>query len=215
MRKLCIYGSSGMGREIADLAKEIGEWDDILFVNDFITEKTIVNRIPVYTFEEIEEKFLFDDIEFIVALGEPLYREKIYKKLFESKCNITKIIAPNLLISDFTEIQNGSIIHKGATITCNVLIKQGCFLNKHVVVGHDVEIGEYTVVSPSVSIGGNVKIGSGVYIGTGAVIRDGIRIGNNAIIGMGSVVIKDVQESFVVVGNPATKLRENVTRIVF
>ena len=214
MNKLCIYGCGGLGREIADLANAIGSWSELIFINDYVNDR-IVNNIPVFTFREVLNDFSNEEYGFVVAIGEPLFREKIYDKLTKNHCKLTKIIAPAVNISKYSEIQKGTIIHVGATITCNVIIRTGCYINKHVVIGHDVDVGNYTVISPNATIGGNVKIGAGVYIGSGAIIREGLTIGDNAIIGMGAVVLRDVPESDVVVGNPAKKLRENTSRKVF
>ena len=46
-------------------------------------------------------------------------------------------------------------------------------------------------------------IGDNVTIGCHACIIGGVHIGNNVIIGAGSVVVKDVPDNCVVVGNPA------------
>ena len=54
---------------------------------------------------------------------------------------------------------------------------------------------------------GKVHIGQGCYIGTNSAIRDNITIGENCLIGMGSIVLRDVPENNVVVGNPARFLR--------
>lgn len=48
-----------------------------------------------------------------------------------------------------------------------------------------------------------VEIGSGVWIGTDAFIGPGVKVADNAIVGARAVVIKDVDESQVVGGNPA------------
>ena len=64
-------------------------------------------------------------------------------------------------------------------------------------------------------MGGNVNIGSLCYLGSGAIIRNGINIGENSIIGMGSVVLKDVEPSSVIVGNPARLVRFNEDNKVF
>lgn len=46
-------------------------------------------------------------------------------------------------------------------------------------------------------------IGDNVTLGANVVIIGNVRIGNNVIIGAGSVVVKDVPDNAVVVGNPA------------
>lgn len=46
-------------------------------------------------------------------------------------------------------------------------------------------------------------LGDNVTLGANVVIIGNVRIGNNVIVGAGSVVVKDVPDNAVVVGNPA------------
>ena len=49
---------------------------------------------------------------------------------------------------------------------------------------------------------GNVQVGEGTQIGIGASVIQGVKIGKWAMIGAGSVIISDVPDFAVVVGNP-------------
>jgi len=214
MKILCIYGCGGLGREIADLAYRLNKWEQIVFVDDNIVSR-MVNEVKVYMLEEVLEYFDNNDLEFIVSNGEPCIRKLLYDKLRHRNLKCTNVIDPQFTLSRFSSISEGTIIHTGAVITCNVQIGLGCLINKHVVIGHDVTIGDFCVLSPNATIGGNVNIGNTCYIGSGAIIRNGITIGENSIIGMGAVVLKDVAPNSVMVGNPAKFLRENVDKRVF
>lgn len=214
MKILCIYGCGGMGREIADLAYRSHEWEKIIFIDDNV-KKRRVDDIEVYALEEVLDKYDKVNLEFIVSTGEPLSRKFLFEKLGQEKLDCIRFTDPGFVLSRFSSIGSGTIIHTGTTITCNVHLGRGCLINKHVVIGHDVTIGDYTVISPNVSIGGNVVISSHCYIGSGAIIRNGIKIGENSIIGMGSVVLKDVEPNSVMVGNPAKFMRDNIDRKVF
>lgn len=214
MKILCIYGCGGTGREIADLSHRIGKWQKIVFVDDHITGRE-VDEINVYSLDEVIEQFEKNDLEFIVSVGEPDARKAQYEKLARLKLNYIKIIDPDFILSRFSSVARGTIIHTGVLATCNVHIREGCLINTRAVIGHDVTIGEYSVISPNVTIGGNVNIGPCCYLGSGAIIRNGISIGANSIIGMGAVVLKDVKPNSVMVGNPARFLRENIDKKVF
>jgi hypothetical protein len=61
---------------------------------------------------------------------------------------------------------------------------------------------------------GRFEIDDFAYIGTGAVIKQGthdqpLRSGKGAVVGMGAVVLRDVRDGEVVVGNPARVLRKS------
>ena len=48
-----------------------------------------------------------------------------------------------------------------------------------------------------------IKIGNNVWIGANAIINPNVTIGNNVVIGSGSVVLHDIPDNVVCVGNPA------------
>lgn len=96
-----------------------------------------------------------------------------------------------------TKIGKGLIVDHGYALV----------INKHSVIGaycrlrHCVTIG--CKVNDDGSQGASPRIGDHVDIGAHATIIGDIQIGDSAIIGAGSVVVKDVPERAVVVGNPA------------
>ena len=53
-----------------------------------------------------------------------------------------------------------------------------------------------------------VTIGDNVWIGGNSVINPGVTIGNNCVIGSGSVVVNDIPENSIAVGNPAKVIRQ-------
>jgi UDP-3-O-[3-hydroxymyristoyl] glucosamine N-acyltransferase len=83
-------------------------------------------------------------------------------------------------------------------------------------VGHGSKIGNNTMIAGSTQIAGNVTIGNDVWIGPSVTIADGLTIGNKSRILIGSVVVSNVQENFVVSGNFAmdhNKQLKNLARV--
>ncbi|MBR1629159.1 MAG: sugar O-acetyltransferase [Lachnospiraceae bacterium] len=53
-----------------------------------------------------------------------------------------------------------------------------------------------------------ITVGDNVWIGAGVQVMPGVTIGNNVVIGGGSVVVKDIPDNSVAVGNPCGVVRE-------
>lgn len=47
-----------------------------------------------------------------------------------------------------------------------------------------------------------IKVGNNVWIGANVIVLSGVSIGDNCTIGAGSVVVNDVPENSLAVGNP-------------
>ena len=77
-----------------------------------------------------------------------------------------------------------------------------CIINSGAVVEHDVRLGDFVHIAPNAVLTGNVTIDEGTQVGTGASVIPGIKIGKWASIGAGAVIIEDVPDFAVLVGNP-------------
>jgi UDP-2-acetamido-3-amino-2,3-dideoxy-glucuronate N-acetyltransferase len=123
------------------------------------------------------------------------------------------------------------VILEGAKIGDDVnFIENEVVIGNRVTIKNGVQLWDGLIIEDDVFIGPNVTftndkyprsknndyrlattvVKKGASIGGGAVILPGLVIGANAIVGAGSVVIADVKENSVVVGNPARHIRDAV-----
>ena len=102
----------------------------------------------------------------------------------------------------------------------NFYMNAGCHLQGNIVFGDDVMIGPKTVIwgrDHKIGFGqpmchqeyikGDIIVGDDVWIGANVTILKGISIGSGAVVGAGSVVVKDIPEYAIAVGNPARVVR--------
>lgn len=106
-----------------------------------------------------------------------------------------------ILIEDDVQIGALTVIARGAID--NTVIKRGSKIDSSSFISHNVQIGEDTFIVGETIMFGSSSTGDKVLISGNSTVRDGRRIGNGAIVGMGSVVVKNVEDGQIVKGNPA------------
>ncbi|NQY67901.1 MAG: transferase, partial [Flavobacteriales bacterium] len=151
-------------------------------------------------------KFEPDLYSVIVSISDVVKRKKIVESLPKNTSYAT-LIHPSVVMSEWVEIGAGTIITAGCILTCNIKIGEHSQLNLHTTIGHDTTLGDYFTSAPGAKISGGCVIGNQVYIATNASIKHLLNICSNTTIGMGGVVLKDIEEPGVYVGNPIRKLR--------
>lgn len=213
---LGIYGAGGLGREVCELANIINSnsprWDNIVFISDF-KETEEVNGVKVFSFEEAKETF--NNLEVVVAVGEPTARKKLYEKVLENKVTPATLIHPNIHVPSTTTIGKGTVIQFGCGISVNIKIGDNVYMQPYVSLGHDDVIGDGCVLSCFNNFGGNIHVGQYTYLGLSVCIKQGVRIGTETIVSMGAVVYNDIPDGVIALGNPARPMRANTEKRVF
>jgi len=215
---LGIYGSGGLGREVLDLAQTINrmakKWEKIVFINDF-KQELVINGAEVFTFDEIKTNFAINNVKVVIAVGEPKNRQVLREKIAANSYGLQSLVHPTAFIGSETRIGDGVIIQYGIFVSCNVTIGTNVLIQPNSSVGHDSIIGNDAVISSYVGISGNCTIGERAYIGVSVPVKEETSIGADSIVGMGSVVMRDIPENVIAMGNPARAMKNNDDGRVF
>ncbi|MGJ0357231.1 UDP-N-acetylbacillosamine N-acetyltransferase [Aliarcobacter cryaerophilus] len=190
-KRIYIYGASGHGLVVADVAKSCG-YEDIVFLDDD-------NSKGFLTFEDIKEN---RDYHIAFGIGNNKIREKLYKKVRKNGFAIPTLIHPSSIISSSARIEEGTVVMPNVVVNAKAYIGKCVILNSSCVVEHESIIGDFVHISPKVAIAGDVKIGNFTHIGIGSSIIQCLEIGKNSIIGSGSVVVKNIADFKKAYGNP-------------
>lgn len=206
-KNLCIFGSGGLGRELAyhfecdksfsSQYRLVGYYDDTKPIGTSINGYKILGGLEDLI--ELDEK-----TSVLIGIANSKSRKTVYEKIkSNSALFFPKFISEKVALSETTYFGNGSIVLPNSVITTNCIMGDFTIVDVASTIGHDVNSGDFLMVYPGVNVSGNISIGSCVEIGTGAQIIQNLTIGDNVIVGAGSVVIRDVDSNVTIAGVPS------------
>lgn len=217
MKKLVIFGGSGIGMIAASIACDLGIYEVSGFLNDIIEPGTLIGKykqFPVIGKTEDYLSLLKDDkVVFFVAYVGMQHERDTYLKLESLEIpndRWASLIHPTAIIpKGMCSIGKGVLFAPNSQLSPDATIGDNCILLGNSFVGHDSILDRFAHVTTGGIVGGNDYIGKAVHVGSNAVIREKLKIGSFSLIGSGAVVINDVPERAIMIGNPARILKVN------
>lgn len=195
---MILYGASGHAKVIIDILRLTDR--NVSKIIDDNPKLDEIFGIPVEK-NNFTTKY---DCPAIISIGDNSIRKKLSE---EYNFDYQTVKHPSAIVSEFSEIGEGTVIMANAVINPCATIGKHCIINTGAVVEHDCKISDFVHVSPNTSLAGNVEIGEGSHIGIGASVIQGIKIGKWATIGAGAVIIRDVPDFATIVGNPGKVIK--------
>lgn len=110
----------------------------------------------------------------------------------------------NVVICNNVDIGNNTCIDRA--VLGSTVIHKNVKIDNLVHIAHGVEVGENSLIIANAMVAGSTKIGKNVWFAPSASCIQGITISDNVTIGLAAVVLKDVEESSIIIGNPGKKL---------
>ena len=205
-KKIILAGYSGHGFVVAEAAQQANL---PLF---YYSEYTELHSNPfVLHYLGFEGNDSFEgwkkDFDFILGIGDNAIRVKVAQLIKSKNKKIRNVIHPTASIAQKVTIGEGNFIARNVSINPLASISNYCILNTGCIVEHECVINQGVHVAPGAVLAGNVTVGENTFVGANAIIKQGITIGKNVTIGAGSVVIRDIEDNRVVVGNPSKVIK--------
>lgn len=204
---MLVVGAKGFAKEVLEVLHQKNEVENLVFYDDVNEDigNTLYGVFPILkNYDEAKNYLNNVDSRFVIGLGNPIHRKKVFQKFITLGGKPTSTIAKSASIGSYdNKIGMGSNIMQKVILTNSIHVGKGVVINQLTSVGHDVVISDFVEISPNVSISGNCFIGEASFLGTSSTILPKIKIGNNVIVAAGSVVTKDVPDNCMVAGSPA------------
>ncbi|WP_293892595.1 acetyltransferase [Flavobacterium sp.] len=200
---ITLYGASGHGKVIIDILNAAG-----VKIKSVIDDNPKSASILDISITKTSEFDMFSLGKTIISIGNNRVRKKLSKSL---RANFVKAIHPSANISLNAIIGEGTVVMAGVAINPDTIIGKHCIINTNATIEHDALIDDFVHICPGVSLAGNVTVGEGTQVGIAATVIQGLFIGKWATIGAGAVVVSNVPDYAVVVGNPGKIIKYNLT----
>ncbi|MDF2159425.1 acetyltransferase [Algoriphagus sp. CAU 1675] len=198
---MIIAGAGGHGKEVFAVALRLGiPAAQILFYDQ--DPSKISKAKLISDLSELKPE-LKKDPRFVIGVGNPEYREHLYKlfmglggQLFPISSGENYSFHQDLM-ADLMPL---------AFLGPDTKIGKAVLINTRAQVHHECEVGDFTEIGPGAMLLGGAKVGKKCRIGAGAVLLPGVELGDEVIVGAGAVVTKSFGDSVKIMGIPA---REN------
>lgn len=210
MKKCVIVGAGTYGQVYAEYLRE--SYDILGYVDDNLEiHNTSINGIQVLG----DFKFLLEtiqkDVRVFIPIGNTKVRSKLIKAAREKGFDTPNYIHSTADIHSSVKIgEYGVYILQGTIIMPLSIIENNVMISAGTVISHHSTIKKGTFISFGVNIGASLTLEERTYIGIGATVMTGVKtVGTGSLIGAGAVIIKDVPDYAVVVGNPGKIIKYN------
>lgn len=204
-QQIVILGAGGTGLLIADSISRIPGKHAIGFLDDDAKKRRLGHAgLPVFGAMS-SWKNLPAEYSFISSLYGPKKNVEFFQKIKSlgiPEIRWATVVDATAIVSPLATLGYGTYVGPATILEPNVSLSNWCAMLGRVYVAHDTRMGDYVTCANSVSIAGRVTIGVAAFIGANATVRERTQIGANALVGMGCVVIRDVPNGQIIVGNP-------------
>jgi UDP-perosamine 4-acetyltransferase len=202
-QRVWVLGGGGHAKVVIDTLRAAGDFEVAGVLDDDPGRhgRSIVD-VPIVGDTSLESLARHGVERAVLAIGSNRVRAAIAARLdgrvaWMSVIHPQAYVALGVVLGEGIVVFAGAIVQPDAVLGCHTILNTGCSVD------HDCVLGGFTHIAPGARLAGGVRVGDGSLIGLGAILLPGRAVGEWATVGAGSVVVRDVPDEAVVMGNPA------------
>jgi sugar O-acyltransferase (sialic acid O-acetyltransferase NeuD family) len=210
--KVIIAGAGTYGSVYHKYLIDEAKHDVIGFVDDDRDKiGTLINGLKVICQTRQFKRLKQLGVEGVICtIGNNKIRQRLLKEYLANGFELPCFIHESVIMSDNVKIGKAVYILPGTIIMPFAEIHDFSMISMGVKLAHHTILREGSFLSTGVNMGANIDFGVCSFAGIGSTISTDINsIGKNVTIGAGAVLIHDVPDNAVVVGNPGRIIKYN------
>lgn len=208
--KSVIIGAGTHGQIYASYLLEAGI-DIVGFIDDnpSLFGKKVVGVPVIGCYSDLFTSRFKENIQAVYCpIGDNHIRVEYLTELHKEGYKIPSFIHPSVSIGPDVTLGKAIYMLVGNIVMPHTTLGNYIMINQASTIAHHVIVEDGTFMSSGVNVGAGIRVCEKTYIGMGVTVMTGVKsLGKNCLLGAGSVIIKDVPENAVMVGNPGRVLK--------
>ncbi len=164
MKRLIILGAGGYGKTVADVARQLGAYDTIAFLDDGKMEPGVLGKCSGFT------NYIGKDTDIYPAFGNNEGRMQWLFAILAAGGSVPTLVHPRAYVSPTAVLGKGTVVLPFAVVNTGVTVKEGCIINIGALIDHDCVIEAGTHLCPGVIVKAENRIPAKAKIESGEVI---------------------------------------------
>ena len=167
MKKLLILGAGGYGKTVADVAAQLGCYQNIAFLDDGKAGTPGV----LGTCGDVLQ-FAGEDTDVYPGFGNNEGRMNWIRRLQAQGISVPILVHPSAYVSPTAVLHSGVTVLPKAVVNTGVTVKTGCIINIGALIDHDSVIEEGAHLAPGAIVKAENRIPAGMKVESGTVIEN-------------------------------------------
>ena len=140
-KNLLILGAGQYGQVAKEIAKDMGCFEKISFLDDRCDETLERNELIIGNLCDYK-KFVTEYSYAFVAMGSAELRLEYIKKLQDESFKVETLVSPKAYVSQSAQIMCGSVVEAMAVVNAKVHIAKGVYVCAGAIVNHNSFVGD-------------------------------------------------------------------------